>query len=72
MNDVADMDKIYEAKRLCDVGFNSYDQKYYSKIDELLSGVEQTPSVQRARRLCAAGPTLSSPKFAYPHIKDAL
>jgi hypothetical protein len=68
----SDMDKIEEAKRLCDLGFAQYTDRFYPRIEELLAQVEQTDKVANARRLCAAGPTLSSPRFAYPHIQSAL
>lgn len=65
-------EKIAEARRLCQLGFNTHSAEYYDQIDKLLSEVKQTKAVQAARRLCAAGPTLASPRFAYPHIESAL
>jgi hypothetical protein len=63
---------IAECLALCDKGFETHDRSLYGDIDKLLSQCEQTERVVRARKLCEAGPTLSSPRFAYPHIQSAL
>jgi len=66
------IEKIARARELCQLGFNTHSAEYYEQIDKILSEVVQTEAIQKARRLCAAGPTLSSPRFAYPHIESAI
>jgi hypothetical protein len=59
-------------KSLCDQGYATSDPSYYAKIDAILSAEPQTEQILSLRRLCEAGPTLSSKRFAYPHIADKL
>lgn len=65
-------DTATEIKRLCALGYQTADADYYGKIDELLATCAQTEEVQGLRRLAVAGPTLSSKRFAFPHIADRL
>ena len=63
---------ITKALELCKLGYALYDSKYYAEIETLLSSVPSTPGIEKAIRLAQAGVTLSSPRFAYPHIESAL
>lgn len=66
------MSNIQKVIDLCNRGFDEYTDRYYDRIDDLLSTEEQTESIVRARKLAKVGPSLVSPRFAYPHIKSAL
>jgi hypothetical protein len=64
---------IADAMRECDLSFNNNDVTGYNRITQILSEVEgKTEAVIKAMRLAEGGPKLSSPRFAYPHIKDFL
>lgn len=58
-----------QINRWCDLGFASYDDSYYGKIIELLKD-DDTVEGKKVKTLAEAGYTLSSPRFAYPHIQD--
>ena len=64
--------KITQAVNLCEVGYNTHDRSIYKSIKALLAQADQTPAVQRAITLCGAGLQMGSPRYAYPHIADAL
>lgn len=55
---------------ICNQGFASHDPQYYDRIDDLLSTLDQSRAIQKMRRFAQVGPTLSSKRFAYPHIAD--
>lgn len=63
---------VLECSNFCGLGFSEYDVSYYSKIDEKMSLLEQDKRVTRVRELCKVGPTLTSPRFLYPHILEEL
>jgi hypothetical protein len=68
-----DQQIIARAIRECETGFSAHSRDGYERITELLSSLSApTAQTEKAARLAEAGPTLSSPRFAYPHIKDAL
>ena len=54
---------------LCEAGFQAYSRANYDKIVSALSPLEPSDRVNKMRRLAEAGHTLSSPRFAYPHIE---
>jgi hypothetical protein len=64
---------INDVLRECDACFHGYDDTGYGRITEMLSEIQEPDErVIKALKLAEAGPTLSSPRFAYPHIKSAL
>jgi hypothetical protein len=70
---MSDEKLIEDVIQECDSSFRNYDVTGYNRIILTLSDVKnKTKAVDNAIRLAKCGPTLSSPRFAYPHIKDAL
>lgn len=63
---------VREAICMCNDGWKANDASYYEQIDAKLAELPQTAEMEAARRYCAAGPNLSSAKFAYPHLKERL
>jgi hypothetical protein len=64
---------IRDVVRECESCFDRHDVTGYARITEMLSRIEDPDeSVVKALRLADGGPTLSSPRFAYPHIKSIL
>ena len=58
-----------EVIAICQKSYRDGDRAGYLRIEEILQGVEGEEAA-RIRRLAKAGPTLSSPRFAYPHIEE--
>ena len=63
-------DALERVVRFCQSGFAQNNPAYYVDIDAALADVEQTEDVQTMRRLAQGGPSLTSKRFAYPHIED--
>jgi hypothetical protein len=70
---MSDQDIITRVIRMCDEGFSAHSAANYERITAALGDIENpTEATEKAARLGEAGPTLASPRFAYPHIKSAL
>jgi hypothetical protein len=69
MNRTESLQRIVD---LCSTGFQSYDRSQYVEIERIADELGgDDPEIVKIKRLAGAGPTLSSPRFAYPHIEDA-
>lgn len=65
--------EITVAIALCNEGFQNNDRGVYVRIIPYLQRVwPQSSHIEKAIRLCDAGMSCISPRFAYPHIEDAL
>jgi hypothetical protein len=64
---------IEDAMLECDRSFHNNDLTGYNRILLKLAEVKnKTGAIDKAIRMAEAGLTLSSARFAYPHIKDFL
>lgn len=54
---------------LCQAGFASYDPSNYVEIEQIMLPYAGADEADKIMRLAKAGPTLSSKRFAYPHIE---
>lgn len=57
---------------LCEAGFAGYTSVYYEQIAIALEPFIDDSDVKRAFLLARRGKNMTSPRFAYPHIKDSL
>lgn len=61
---------LLDVAALCRDGWRANDRSHYAHIGERLATLEQTEEVSALSRLAAGGDSLSSPRFAYPHIEE--
>lgn len=63
---------IRECISLCDRGWQANARYIYGDIEAKLATLTQTDTIVVCSRLCVAGRTCISSRFAYPHIRERL
>lgn len=61
---------LLDVADLCRRGWAANDRGEYARIRERLATLEQTEKVAALGRLASGGDSLSSARFAYPHIQE--